>query len=256
MTLSSTTIRAGGRPTEVLTTGAGEPLLFQHGGGIIEGFDFLAALDGRFQSAAPLMPGYGASELDPPLTGPDDVAAHLLGVLDALGIERTVLVGHSLGGWAAVNFAARYPGRVSELVLAAPLGMDVPGHPIANMMALSPAARLTTLTCKPEIWQGRFPAEPDPAFAAARAREHESMGHFAPGPHDRELKGVLPRITMPTLLLWGEGDRLIPVAHLREWQAALPNASVTTFPGTGHLLFHERPEAIAAVASFVGARRA
>jgi pimeloyl-ACP methyl ester carboxylesterase len=256
MTLSSTRIRVGARPTEILTTGAGEPLVFQHGGGIVEGFDFLDDLDGRFRSVAPLLPGYGASELDPPLTGPDDVAAHLLGVLDALGIERTVLVGHSLGGWAAVNFAARYPERVSELVLAAPLGMDVPGRPIANMMALSPEDRLTTLTYKSEVWEGRIPVKPDPAFAAARAREHASMGHFAPGPHDPELKGVLPRITMPALLLWGEGDRLIPVAHLPEWQAALPHASVTTFPGAGHLLFHERPAAIAAVASFVDARRA
>ena len=255
MTLSSTTIQAGARPTEVLATGAGEPLVFQHGGGIVEGFDFLGALDGRFRSVAPLMPGYGASALNPPLTGPDDVAAHFLGVLDALGIERTVLVGHSLGGWTAVNFAARHPDRVSELVLAAPLGMDVPGHPIANMMALSPADRLTTLTYQPEIWEGRIPAQPDPVFAAARAREHESMGYFAPGPHDPELKGVLPRITMPTLLLWGEGDRLIPVAHLREWQAAIPHAAAVTFPGAGHLLFHERPAALTAVASFVDACR-
>jgi pimeloyl-ACP methyl ester carboxylesterase len=69
MTFSSHTIAVNGRSTEVLTAGQGEPLVFLHGGGIIEGFDCFAALADHFAVTAPLMPGYGKTELDPPLAG-------------------------------------------------------------------------------------------------------------------------------------------------------------------------------------------
>lgn len=232
-------------------TGQGEPLVYQHGGGIMEGLDFLGSLADRFRVFAPLMPGYGATDPEPLLTGPDAVARHLSGVFDALGLERAVLVGHSLGGWLAATFAARCPERVSELVLAAPLGMHVPEHPIANMMAMTPPERLTMLTNDPSIWEGRLPAGPDPAFQAARAREQESLRHFTPGPSDPELASTTSRISMPTHLLWGDADKLIPVAHAAEWQKAITGASLQTFPGAGHLIFAELPEALAAVTAFV-----
>lgn len=255
MTLSTRMLDVKGRPTEVLTTGQGEPLLFLHGGGIVEGFDFLDALSERFWALAPLRPGYGATQLDPPLTSPDQVAENFCHVLDELGVEKTVLVGHSLGGWLAARLAARFPTRVTELVLAAPYGMNVPEHPLANMMAMSPAERYAALTNNPEVWKGRLPAGPDPEFEAARAREGEAMMRFVPGPHDPELASVVPLIDKPTHLLWGEDDKIVPFAHAAAWQRAIPAASLTTFPGTGHLLFHERPGAVAAIEDFVDSCR-
>jgi pimeloyl-ACP methyl ester carboxylesterase len=251
MTLSSRTIQVKGRSTEVLTAGQEEPLVFLHGGGIIEGFDCLAPLAGRFTVTAPLLPGYGGTELDPPLAGRERVVENVRDVLDVLGIERTVLVGHSIGGWLAATFAARFPRRVTELVLAAPFGMDVPEHPLPDMMAMSPAERLGALTNDQSIWEGRLPTGPDPAFEAARAREGQSLMRFHPGTHDPDLPGILSSISAPTLLLWGEDDKTIPAGHADAWHKALPHASVTMFPATGHLLFHERPDALAAIVEFV-----
>ena len=58
---------------------------------------------------------------------------------------------------------------------------------------------------------------------------------------------------MPTLIVWGDADRLIPVGQAAEWEAELPKATITTFAGAGHLLFDERADAVAAVAEFVRA---
>ncbi|MEV0486124.1 alpha/beta hydrolase [Streptomyces sp. NPDC050508] len=246
MTLVGTTIDVRGRSTEVRVDGTGEPLVHLHGGGIVEGLDFLTALSGRFRVVAPLLPGYGSTELEPPISSREDVARHTLDVLDALGIERTVLVGHSLGGWRAAHFAARYPERVSRLVLGAPWGMNVPECPVPDLASMSPAERLTLMTTDPRIFEGRFPSGPDPEFRATREREHVSRTRIMPGPHDPELADTLARIIAPTLLLWGEEDKVSPLPHAAAWQKAIPQAELRTFPGRGHLLFAEDPELLPA----------
>lgn len=227
--------------------------MFLHGGGIIEGVDFLAALADRFHVTAPLLPGYGRSEPNLTLTSRETVTDHLAAVLDALGLDRVHVGGHSLGAWRAANFAARHPERVDRLVLAAPFGMNVPGHPVFNMMAATPAERRQVLTYDQNIWAGRIPdgPDPDPVFDAARGKEHQAMGRFSPGPADAALPGIIETITAPTHVMWGEGDRLLPFAHAAEWVTLLPNATLETFPGAGHLFFHERPTAVESIASFL-----
>jgi pimeloyl-ACP methyl ester carboxylesterase len=251
MGLPSRVISVHGRSVEVLDDGDGEPLVFLHGGGIIEGIDYLAALTDRFHVYAPLLPGFGRSELDPALSDRERVADHLGDVLDALGLGRVNLAGHSLGGWRSATFTARHADRVRRLVLASPFGLDVAGHPMFNVMAATPEQLREALTDVPEIWVGRIPTGPNPDFDAARAREQQSIGRFLPGPFDAALPEILPAISAETLVLWGQGDRLIPVAHAEEWVKLLPNATLRTFDGAGHLLFHERPEAVEAIATFL-----
>ncbi|MCI3273462.1 alpha/beta fold hydrolase [Streptomyces cylindrosporus] len=241
MTLVVAVLGVKGRPTEVREAGTGEPLVFLHGGGVVEGFGFLGGLAERFRVVVPLLPGYGSTELDPPVSSRREVAEHTRDVLDALGVERAVLVGHSMGGWRAAHFAALFPERVSRLVLGAPWGMDVPGHPSADLAPMSPAERLAALTTDPRILEGRFPTGPDPEFQAARVREHESRTRYVPGDGDHALADVLAGITAPTLLLWGEEDAVNPLPQAAAWQKALPHATLRTFPGRGHLLFHEDP---------------
>jgi pimeloyl-ACP methyl ester carboxylesterase len=74
---------------------------------------------------------------------------------------------------------------------------------------------------------------------------------FMPGPYDSELPVILAKISAPALLLWGEDDKIAPVGLAPDWQKAIAQASVRTFPGTGHLLFHERADAVAAIGEFV-----
>ena len=251
MSLSHRKIDVKGRPTEILCAGEAEPLVFLHGGGIVEGFDCFEPLAERFRLIAPLRPGFGATELDPPLIGRDEMADHVRDVLDALEIDRTALVGHSRGGWLAATMAARFPERVTALGLAAPWGMDVPEHRGPDRWSKSPAEIREALTNDPSIWEGRIPTGPDPGFEAARAREIESLTRFGPEPYDLELPRILAQISTPTVLLWGEDDKVLPVGQAPEWQKRMPHASLKTFPGTGHLLFHERTECVTSITEFV-----
>ena len=98
-----------------------------------------------------------------------------------------------------------------------------------------------------------MPMPPTPEFLADRYRESTSAARLMwTRPYDLKLHRWLHRLTMPTLLLWGEADRLIPVEQAPVWAELIPGAEVKTLPGVGHLMFDESREAVDAVGSFVG----
>jgi pimeloyl-ACP methyl ester carboxylesterase len=137
------------------------------------------------------------------------------------------------------------------LALAAPFGLDVPAHRGVDFSSMSPPEVAAALTNDPTIWEGRLPSGPDPAFEAARGRERQALARLMPGPYDPGLPEILTKIAAPTLLLWGEDDKVTPVGCASEWKQAIAQASLRTFPGTGHLLFHERADAVDAIREFV-----
>jgi pimeloyl-ACP methyl ester carboxylesterase len=243
-------LTVGSVDTAVLTAGAGEPLVFLHGGGTVEGFDCFLPLAERFRLVVPYHPGFGLSGEPTGIDSVDDYVRHYVGLLAALGIERLVLFGHSWGGWVAATFAAAHPERVRGLVLAAPYGLDAPEHPLANIPAMSPDQILASLTKDPAVFAGKVPVPLDEQFVAAQHRELQSAGRVVPGPFDPTLERKLADVTMPVLLLWGDDDQIVPVEHAEVWEESLPHCSMLVFPGRGHLLFHEEPEAVAAVLAF------
>jgi pimeloyl-ACP methyl ester carboxylesterase len=243
-------VDVGGRETVVYEGGEGEALVFMHGGGIVEGVDCFVPLTAGFRFLAPQMPGFGGTALEPALSGIDDLVEHNARLLDALGLDSIVLVGHSLGGWAAASFAAAHPERVSRLVICAAYGFDVPDEPIANARAMAPGDLYRALTRDPAIFVGRLPDGPDAAFDSARALEARSLGGLVPGPFDPSLPAKVATLTMPLLIQWGDDDQIVPFAHLEPWRRALPAAGVEVYEGAGHLLYWERPDSVAAVAAF------
>ncbi|HEY7381623.1 MAG TPA: alpha/beta hydrolase [Gaiella sp.] len=236
--------------TAVLMAGDGDPLVFFHGGGVIEGFDCFLPLAERFRFVVPFHPGFGASDDDPAVAGIDDWVARYVELFDQLGLERVVLFGHSLGGWLAARFTIAHPERVRRLVLASPAMMNVPEHPPANLGEMSPEQIYAALTKDPAVFAGRIPQPLDDAFVGARMREAQSVGRVVPGPFDPVLEERLGSVRAPTLLLWGEDDQIVPVGHAPAWAERIPEIETRVFPGRGHLLFHEDPEAVAAVLEF------
>jgi pimeloyl-ACP methyl ester carboxylesterase len=234
----------------VLTAGAGEPLVFLHGGGTVEGFDCFLPLAERFRLVVPYHPGFGLSGDATGFDSVDDYVRHYVDLFAALGIEKLVLFGHSWGGWVAATFAAAHPEHVRGLVLAAPYGLDAPGHPLANIPAMSPDQILASLTRDPAVFAGKVPVPLDEQFFAAQVRELQAAGRVVPGPFDPTLGHKLADVTLPVLLLWGDDDQIVPVEHAEVWEAALPSIRSVVFPGRGHLLFHEDPEAVAVVMAF------
>ncbi len=243
-------VEVDGRETVVYTAGDGEPLVFLHGGGVVEGFECFLPLAARSRFIAPQMPGFNGTQIEPAVRSIDELVEHNARLLDALGAPSFALVGHSLGGWVAASLAAAHPQRVRRLVVSAPFGLDVPEHPLANVPAMGADELYTSLTSDPAVFAGRLPDGPDPRFDAARALEGRSMSGFVPGPFDPTLAPKLATLEMPVLIQWGDVDAIVPVGHLAAWRAALPGAGVEVYHGVGHLLYHEHRPAVDAIAAF------
>ena len=183
----------------------------------------------------------------------EDLARHYLDLFDVLGIRDLSLVGQSMGGYLAATFAIDASERVRRLVLAAPIGLRVPEHPTTDIFTIPGDELLAHFTADPSLFDGRFPDPPTPEFLAHSYREAASAARILwERPYDPRLPRWLHRLTMPTLLLWGDADRITPVEQIDVWAELVPGAERRVLPGVGHLLFDESAAAVAAVAEFVG----
>jgi len=247
------TLSINGIETVVQIAGEGEPLVYLHGAGTVTGFDALLALAERFRLVVPFHPGFGASADDPSIDDVHDYRRHYLDLFDALELGQISLIGHSLGGWIGANFAADHPERVRRLVLVAPVGLKVDEHPTADIFTIPGPEIGAYLANDLSVFEGHVPVPPTPEFLADSYRELTSAARVLwARPYDLKLSRWLHRLTMPTLLLWGELDRVVPAGQAPVWAQHIPGAEVRTLPGAGHLVFDETPEACEAVAGFVG----
>ncbi len=199
-----------GVDTVVLSAGSGEPLVFLHGAGTLVGFEHLLPLADRFRLIVPHHPGFGASADDPRIESVYDYLLHYLDLLDALELSEHALAGHSMGGYFAAKLAALRPERIGRLVLVAPIGIRVQGHPTVDLFTVPDQELIGFVTEDPSVFDGKVPIPPTPEFLAARYRELTSTARvFWKRAYDLSLPRWLHRLTMPTLLLWGESDRLV-----------------------------------------------
>ena len=242
-----------GIETVVQIAGEGEPLVFLHGAGTVTGFDALLPLAERFQLVVPPHPGFGLSADDPSIDDVNDYRRHYLDLLDELGIGEMALVGHSMGGWIAATFAADHGERVRRLVLAAPFGLKVDEHPTVDFLSIPGEELPGYLTADLSIFGPHVPDPPTPEFLADRYRETTSAARLVwARPYDLKLARWLHRLKMPTLILWGDADGLIPAGQAPVWAELVAGSEVRMLPGVGHLLFDESSDAVDAIADFVG----
>jgi len=179
-------------------------------------------------------------------------AAHssdLARLLDALRIEKAVLVGQSMGGWTIVGCAIEHPERVAAMVMA-----DTHGGIFTPAMAESfarrtirPLSEPVAIGALPTYAADYFPRRPEMAFLYDSLRifgaqpPPDAMARLAARSYD--LARARERLTMPILCLAGEEDALIPPAALKILaETALPNARFAAVPHCGHSVYFERPE--------------
>ncbi len=260
---------AGGRTkVRVYEGGSGTPLFFLPGvSGLLPDDPFLAALARRHRIAAPLYPGYEDSEGAENLRTMQDVVLWAFDVQDALGMERPLVLGHSMGGMIAAEMAALCPREVQELVLVAPMGLWLDAHPIPDLFALMPFELPSLLfhdaALGTRLLTSALPADPasatsdlaalakrfdDPGFLQAfliqNARRLGMAGKLLFPIPDRGLAERLYRVRARTTLVWGESDRLVDPAYASAWQRLLPEARLLRVPEAGHMLPYERPDAL------------
>jgi pimeloyl-ACP methyl ester carboxylesterase len=239
----------------LLRGGAGEPVLYLHGIGAAPGYwnAVHEGLSRRFDLIAPDHPGFGYSDVMDDLDHIDDLVYHYLDLLDRLDLRQDVhLVGVSFGGWLAAELAVHSPDRFASLVLAAPVGIRIPGHLATDIFLMTAKQQARALFHDP----AKIP-EVDPADAVAAFQTYKDLTGLArfgwvPFLSDPKLERRLYRVTARTLVLAAEHDAVVPSAITDRYAAAIGGAGLQVLPGTGHALDAEVPEALtAAVIEFL-----
>ncbi|HDS1738484.1 alpha/beta hydrolase [Pseudomonas putida] len=251
---SKTSLSVNGIEAVVYRAGQGQPLLFLHGAATWHGFDFARDWTSQFEVIIPYHPGFGPSQSSVEFTTVEHYVAHYDALIKALELPRVHLVGFSLGGWIAAHFAAVHSDIVGRLVLVAPAGLEVPAHPQPDLSILAPDEILSYLVYDLRTLQPYLPDGEDPEFAAMRQKEGTTVaGLLRDGTlnHPR-MPQVLDAIRSPTLLIWGQKDRLLPPGQGAAWQQLIAGASLTLFPDAGHLVLDESAAACNEVAAFLG----
>jgi len=265
------TVALGNRQIHLHEFGAGPPVLMLHGGGpgasglsnYARNIDALAA---RFRVLVPDLPGYGGSSKGVNSEDPfGDLAAAMLALLDALGIDRAHVVGNSLGGACALRMALEQPGRVDRLVLMGPGGIGIsqaaPTEGLKRLLGYYAGEgptleKLRTFICEDLVFDGsripeavlreRFEASIDPeVLASPPLRAPKDLEAFRR--LDFLLDPRLPALAHRTLVLWGTADRVNPATGAMALQARMPACDAYLFSRTGHWVQWERADEFNAV---------
>lgn len=246
--------RIEGVETVTYAIGDGAPLVYFHGGGTFHGFEWARALAGEFRIYCPYHPNFGESaEAD--FAGIGDYVAHYELLFPALGLDSFHLSGASMGGHMAARYAAANPLDVEKLVLVSPAGLDSERASMPDFSQIAPHDIPGMFVTDP-LWLAPYwPAEPSAEWQAVRAREaaaaFASREDLAATGH--LLRAGLKGFDRPTLLLWGEDDRVVPLGYAQDWQDLLPQAELAVIPGGSHLLLDEFPAAVEAMRAFLKA---
>jgi pimeloyl-ACP methyl ester carboxylesterase len=255
MTIETRTISVwqGQVHMRVLSKGRGPAVVFFHGPWGLAWDPFLDELARSFTVYAPEHPGTSPGRPDDiyRLDGVWDLVLCYEELLDGLGLSRAAFVGHSFGGMVACEVAAASPGRATRLVLIDALGLWRDDAPIPNWMLLHQGelAGYVFRDADGEAGRRMFAAPEDPeARIMARVGLQWAMGATGkflwPIP-DKGLKKRIHRVRVPTLLVWGKEDRIVPPLYAEEFARRLGGARTEIVGQAGHAPHLEQPAAVA-----------
>ena len=266
-----TTLTLHGRPVTYVQAGSGPLLLLVHGmAGTYENWrEVIEPLSRAHTVIAPDLPGHGSSA---PGAGDYSIGALAAGLRDlliALGHERATLVGHSLGGGIAMQFAYQFPEMTERLVLVSSGGLGPEVSAILRAAALPGADLFIAATARPgrsvgsalarglsvvglrpnadiaEVARGYASLENPERRAAFLASVRSVIGTGGQRVHAGDRLYLAEG--MPVLIIWGERDPIIPLHHGENAHETIPGSRLEVFEGVGHLPQLEAPGRFIAV---------
>ena len=227
-------------------TGTGRNILVLHGGG---GPMTMGGLSAHLaQTARVLVPTHPGWDGTPRPESLDTVAAladEYVRYLDEQDLKDVLVVGSSLGGWLGAEMALRdHAQRVTGLVIINGLGVNIPGQPITNISGFTPPEIAQVAFHDPSKFGAGAPP-PTPERIAMMRSNGATLAVFAGDPYcyDPTLLGRLEGIQIPSLVLWGESDRVATKEYGRTYAAAIPSAKFEVIHEAGHLPWLEQPAA-------------
>lgn len=232
------------------TEGMGEPVVLIHGNGLSHGqWKYnIGTLSQSHKVYALDLPGFGLSDKPEVNYGVSYYVEFMRSFIDARHISNPIIIGHSMGGAVAAEFAAKYPQEVAGLALSAATGISPIGTLYSKELFdvfFSITARSRKLFCRSMFYDGPTSALLDDTMLVADNKE--SRNAFMKNCRDMMMydsyrTGLLKSITAPTLILWGQNDLLLPVSDALKYQDSIHGSSVKLFDKCGHIPNVERHE--------------
>ena len=246
--------------------GAGRPVVLVHGIplSLLTWRRVQPLLAERLDTLALDLPGFGRSSRELSDRSPGGLALALASVLDRLGLAEVDLVGSSFGCAPAVHLAVQEPERVRSLALINSVGAGGGRHSLERLVRIGALRALISRALSSRrtgrrLFEGRLRA----SFSQPRAASPAVVEAYwsllsAPGGaeaflgtlrqfDERALERLFSRLQVPTLILWGDADRVLPLGHAERLRRAIPGSRLEVLAGCGHLPQEERPEEVVQV---------
>jgi len=236
-----------GTKIQMLKGGTGDPLLYLHSaGGEVAWLPFFELLSRHYTVYLPAHPGFSQSEGLDKIDTMEDLVFHYTDLMDHLGLTQPYVAGLSLGGWLAAELASRYSHRIRKLALIDAVGLRVPGSPIAEIFAVTSAETRNLVFHDPqsELAKMFVPDVPAPEVLENTLKAREATARVGWNPYlcNPKLRERLYRVSVPTLVIWGESDRLVPPAHGKAYQEGIAGSKLLILEKCGHAPPFEKPE--------------
>jgi pimeloyl-ACP methyl ester carboxylesterase len=246
MTCKEETVTVRGRNVRLYRGGEGPPLLFLHDPFCPSWLPLHETLAAHHEVFVPIHPGFAGSEDHfEEFEEMEDLVFHYLDFCEARGLQRPALAGASFGGWIAAEWAMRYSRTLGGLVLIDALGLRVREAPAPDILSLDPAASRQAIFADPSsaLALEVIPDTPKPEEVVGVLLARQTLARFAwQFPDNPRLLRYLYRIAAPTLIVWGERDGFVSVAHGKAYHEGIAGSELVIVPNAGHLPHVESTE--------------
>ena len=255
VTWTDSTMEAAGTKLHVSRAGKGRPVLvLHHETGTLDRLPFYDALAAQYDVLVPHHPGYSRSPRPEWMRSVRDIAVIYRGLLADLKVKNAALIGLGFGGWIAAEMASMAPGDLSHLALVGAMGIKPPQGDILDLAITGYIDYARAGFHDQKAFDKVYGAEPstDQLEMWDICREMSFRIAWKPYMYSQTLPHLLGSVRTPSLIVWGDLDKVVPQSAAGVYAKSLPNAKLEIVKGCGHCVDMEQPDALAKlVTSFI-----
>ncbi len=245
------TIDAAGSKLHVARAGKGAPLLLLHHDiGTLDKVGFYDTLAQSFDVIVPQYAGWGKSPRAEWMRSVRDVAVQMQAVLAELDVEKPNLLGLGFGGWVAAEMATMAPKSLAKLIVVGPMGIKPDEGYILDQAIVSYIDYPEAFVHDQKAFKAHYgDVSTDQLEAWDIAREMCFRIAWKPYMYSQTLPHLLGSVKVPSLIVWGEHDKVVPATTANQWKRALAKSTLEIVKGSGHAVEMEKPDELARLVS-------